>query len=132
MNDSIFVYGTLMSGFRNPFAQQLHQNARFKGQGYFLGWLYDLGSYPGAIHLADSVGRVWGEVWELHDFSQIIPSLDEYEGIHDLSPQYVRVRIPVFVSDAPALNCWTYLLCEPTETLVLIPEGNYRKWLHRS
>jgi gamma-glutamylcyclotransferase (GGCT)/AIG2-like uncharacterized protein YtfP len=59
----LFVYGTLLSGFDNPYSQLLHQKARLVGSGFFGGTLYDLGQYPTAIYDQNTDSLVHGEIW---------------------------------------------------------------------
>lgn len=131
-NHSLFVYGTLMRGFTNPFSQKLQQNARWIGQALFGGTLFDLGQYPGAIYDAKSTTWVHGEVWELTDFAKVIVSLDRYEGVHLRKPEYVRQEVQVELETGEEILAWVYLFCKPTHALREIPHGDYRKWLSES
>ena len=125
----LFVYGTLMQGFTNPFAKKLRKNAHWQGKASFTGKLFDLGSYPGALFLPHYEGIVHGEVWEISDFNAVIPSLDYYEGIHDSQPEYVREPIPVLLETGQIQLAWVYLYCQPTDAFVQIKHGDYRQWL---
>ncbi|NBB18204.1 hypothetical protein GVN20_02450 [Runella sp. CRIBMP] len=128
-NSSIFVYGTLMQGFTNPFAKKIRQNGIWRGKASFAGALYDLGDYPGAIYQPQSPHRVQGEVWELEEFQKTIAALDRYEGIQARNPEYVRQSIPVTLENCADGVCWTYLFCQSVESFIFIPHGDYRKWL---
>jgi gamma-glutamylcyclotransferase (GGCT)/AIG2-like uncharacterized protein YtfP len=128
-NHSIFVYGTLMQGFANPFAKKLHKNALWRGKSSFPGQLFDLGTYPGAIYQPDATTHVQGEVWELTDFQKTIASLDHYEGIHDFKPEYIRQEVPIVLENRETIFCWVYLFCQPVESFRIITHGDYRKWL---
>ena len=46
----LFVYGTLMREFENPFATQLRARATFIAEGFFQGKLYRVSWYPGAVY----------------------------------------------------------------------------------
>jgi gamma-glutamylcyclotransferase (GGCT)/AIG2-like uncharacterized protein YtfP len=131
-NHSLFVYGTLMRGFNNPFSQKLQQNARWIGQACFRGTLFDLGQYPGAISDPNSTTCVHGEVWELADFEKVIVSLDRYEGVHLRKPEYIRQEVRVVLETGEEILTWVYLFCKPTHAFREIPHGNYRKWLSES
>ena len=72
----LFVYGTLMQGFTNPFAKKLRKNAVWKGKATITGQLFDLGSYPGTVFNSNTPSIVHGEVWEILDFDSVIPNLD--------------------------------------------------------
>ena len=128
-NPYIFVYGTLMQGFTNPFAKKIQQNGTGRGKASFAGALYDLGNYPGAVYQPQSPYRVHGEVWELNDFQKTIVALDRYEGIQVHNPEYVRQPIAVIFEDGTNGFCWTYLFCQSVESCIFIPHGDYRRWL---
>lgn len=128
-NTYLFVYGTLMQGFTNPFAKKIRQNGTWLGKAFFKGELYDLGEYPGAVYGTQSLSRVYGEVWEVRDFPKVIAALDRYEGIYDSNPEYVRTQLPVTFENETTHLCWTYLFCHSTELFIFISHGDYRKWL---
>lgn len=125
----LFVYGTLMQGFTNPFAKKLRKNAVWKGKATITGQLFDLGSYPGTVFNSNTPSLVHGEVWEILDFDSVIPNLDYYEGIHDSQPEYVREPIPVLLETGQVQLAWVYLYCQSTDALVQIKHGDYRQWL---
>lgn len=128
-NCFLFVYGTLMQGFVNPYAKKLHQQAVWIGRASVSGELFDLGHYPGVIYPTQQPDRVWGEVWQLQDFKKTIGALDRYEGIYDFNPDYVRRQVPVVLETGEATQCWIYLFCQPIDSFLKIPHGDYRKWL---
>jgi len=125
----LFVYGTLMQGFDNPFSRKLQKNARWHGKALLKGKLYDLGHYPGAIYLPDSPLCIHGEIWELGDFQKNIVALDRYEGTYSRNPEYIRQQVPVILPSGQQIECWTYLFCRPVQAFTLITEGDYRKWI---
>lgn len=128
-NKFLFVYGTLMQGFSNPFSKKLKQKSTWRGKGSFLGQLFDLGSYPGAVYQPGATTHVQGEVWELTDFEKTIVSLDRYEGIHDFNPEYIRREVTVELENGETILCWVYLFCQSVVSFKLITHGDYRKWL---
>lgn len=128
-NKFLFVYGTLMKGFSNPFSNKLKQKGVWRGKGSFPGQLFDLGSYPGAVYQPDVKTQVQGEVWKLTYFEKNIASLDRYEGIHDFKPEYSRKEVPVKLENGEVILCWVYLFCQSVERYRLIAHGDYRKWL---
>lgn len=126
----LFVYGTLMRGFSNPFAEKLVTNAIWIGKGTFTGHLFDLGFYPGAVYDRNTTLQVHGEVWQLSDFQVTIKVLDNYEGINDTTPEYVRQEVPILLENGNKMRCWAYIFCQSTENYKVITEGDYRKWKH--
>lgn len=125
----LFVYGTLMQGFSNPFAKKLRKNAIWRGKASFTGKLFDLGSYPGAVFFPSDEGLVHGELWEITAFDSVIPSLDYYEGIHETHPEYVRQLVSIRVEAGNEAEAWVYLYCQPIQSFVQIKHGDYRRWL---
>lgn len=126
----LFVYGTLMSTFNNPMALYLRKNARLIGKGHFNGFLFDLGSYPGAIHEPGSIHKVMGEMYQLsNDDNAIFKMLDIYEGINDSDFNlYERNVIPVNI-DNKAYNNYVYILKKTPEAL-LINGGDYNLYIN--
>jgi gamma-glutamylcyclotransferase (GGCT)/AIG2-like uncharacterized protein YtfP len=124
----LFVYGTLMRGFENPFAARLRAGSTFVGAGAFPGRLYRVSWYPGAVYTPGQSERVHGEVYQLHDFATLIVALDEYE---DVLPEatlslYLRRVVPVTLEDGRELACWTYLYNRSLAKATLIPDGRFR------
>lgn len=124
----LFVYGTLMRGFSNPFAKKLKQEAVWCEKGLFTGQLFDLGEYPGAVYRQDTTTTVRGEIWQLHDFQKTIATLDIYEGIHEKEPEYVRQLIPILCESGIQTHCWVYIYCQSTHLFQPILSGDYRQW----
>jgi gamma-glutamylcyclotransferase (GGCT)/AIG2-like uncharacterized protein YtfP len=92
----LFVYGTLRSGGR---ASGLLRGCTCLGVWTLAGTLYDVrGAYP-ALVLAGE-GKVEGELWRCP--AELLPALDEYEGVP--GGLYRRVRVEV-----EGVECWTYV-----------------------
>lgn len=124
----LFVYGTLMQGFENPFATKLRAGSDFVEKGCFLGNLYRVDWYPGAIYEPESKTLVWGEVYRLFDFEKLITELDMYEGLgeDETTSQYLRRRVSVLLDNGQELICWTYIYNQSTDNLLLIEGGRFR------
>ncbi|RAJ98224.1 gamma-glutamylcyclotransferase (GGCT)/AIG2-like uncharacterized protein YtfP [Larkinella arboricola] len=117
----LFVYGTLLNASEKPMAQYLRQHSQLIGAGRFPGRLYDLGEYPGAVYDRNADGLVHGE---LYTFSEVAVAgllnvLDEYEG-----DEYRRAVVPVQTGNG-LIDCWTYLLIQPTAAWPVIASGRY-------
>src|SRR3954471_8292103 len=84
VTDCLFVYGSLRSGFDNPFAKFLHEKAVLIGHATVRGSIYLVGKYPGFKSAPD--GIVHGEVWRMGNAEAILAILDDYEG-----PTYPRI-----------------------------------------
>jgi gamma-glutamylcyclotransferase (GGCT)/AIG2-like uncharacterized protein YtfP len=122
---TLFVYGTLRSGYDNPMAQLLHQNARLLGHGNVPGRLFNLGWYPGATYEPNSPHRVWGDVYELTN-ETILTQLDDYEGItNHADEEYARRNVPVQLTDK-VIMCQMYVFLKADGTQEWIESGNFR------
>ncbi|PCE21623.1 gamma-glutamylcyclotransferase family protein [Burkholderia ubonensis] len=80
----VFVYGTLRAGEANDIA---HAAARhgiaaptLVGAAALPGELYDFGTYPGMVAVADRKTLVWGDVYEVDE--RLVPVLDEIERVY--------------------------------------------------
>ena len=121
----IFVYGTLMRGYDNQFAETLHTYAEFVSVASTGGLLYQVTHYPAAIFNGDKI--IHGEIFRIFD-STILESLDDYEGYYGAnnpSNYYNRVEILI---DSPKgiFNCLTYEYAKPTLGLKLITDGRFK------
>jgi gamma-glutamylcyclotransferase (GGCT)/AIG2-like uncharacterized protein YtfP len=125
----LFVYGTLMKGFSNPFSEKLSTFSSFVGNGSFPGLLYLVSWYPGAVYSQESDFAVFGEVYHIPNSSGLMNELDEYEDVfEDESVSlYVKRIIPVKMWDNTSLDCWVYLYNQPVTDLKQIESGCFRR-----
>jgi gamma-glutamylcyclotransferase (GGCT)/AIG2-like uncharacterized protein YtfP len=112
----LFVYGTLMRGFR--LHNLLAGRAEYVGEGEVPGLLFDLGSYPAAIR--GSGGSVRGEVYRLPDPGFWV-ALDSAEG-----SQYHRGEVGVRMDSGGQVTACIYWHVGPLGGAVPIPGGDYR------
>ncbi len=127
ITDLLFVYGTLMQGFHNPYARQLRQQSRFIGFGHLPGLLYRIDWFPGAVPDAAATSLIHGEVYQLKTPTETLRILDEYEDVAaDGSGIYIRKALPVQVGEE-SLMCWIYTYNTSTESLVPIEGGRWAK-----
>ena len=106
----LFVYGTLLNQ-QNEFGNYLQKKCELVGVGKLKGLLFDLGQYPGAIETVDDDHWVFGKIFKLEDFENVIKILDDYEGFGYDQPQpnlFIRKLVQVYQHDK-ALLCWVYL-----------------------
>jgi gamma-glutamylcyclotransferase (GGCT)/AIG2-like uncharacterized protein YtfP len=131
----LFVYGTLLRETSGPLARYLSRQCRTIAHGFFVGKLFELGGYPGAVYGLGMPGTypVYGAVLELKDPEPepgaLFRELDLYEEIGPQFPQpheYIRTMIPIY-TDTPdrILDCWVYLYNRDTHGLKEIPGGRY-------
>ena len=114
--DLIFVYGTLMSGFR--LHRLIANRSERLGDGTVAARLLDLGSYPAAVR--DARATVAGEVYRLGDRA-LWRTLDSAEG-----PQYHRQEVAVRMADGRTVTAFIYWYVGPLDRGVPIPGGDYR------
>ena len=112
----LFVYGTLMRGFR--LHALLEGRADSVGEGEVAGLLFDLGRYPAALR--DGGGVIRGEVYRLTDPGLWL-ALDSAEG-----NQYHRGQVGVRLAGGGQVTACIYWYVGPLQGAVPIPGGDYR------
>ncbi|RYD89016.1 MAG: gamma-glutamylcyclotransferase [Sphingobacteriales bacterium] len=125
----LFVYGTLLTA-ANPFGLYLHSHCKYLKKGKFNGKLYDIGHYPGALHVPGSEDYVHGSVWQIDNPDEVLKVLDPYEGISADNPhpqEYTRDLIAIETGDE-TLTCWVYLYNWPVQETSLIASGDYLQY----
>lgn len=126
----LFVYGTLMSGFKNPATAALKTHAVCLGAATMKGLLYVIDYYPGAIYDPASTTTVHGEIWLMTDQATLWPILDDYETVEtdpDQQPgqeSYDRAQVEVWHQNT-SFRAWTYLYNLPTPGLARIESGRF-------
>ena len=127
----LFVYGTLLGQSGSTMSEYLYRNSSTVGYGFFLGKLFQLDGYPGAVYGLGRPGAspVYGAILELNKPEVILPELDKYEETGPPFPEpyeYIRRVIPVHSDKAgQTLDCWVYLYNRDTTGLSEIPGGRY-------
>jgi gamma-glutamylcyclotransferase (GGCT)/AIG2-like uncharacterized protein YtfP len=114
--DLLFVYGTLMRGFR--LHGLLADRAQYVGEGEVPGLLFDLGSYPAALR--GEGGSVRGEVYRLANPGLWV-ALDSAEG-----SQYHRGEVGVRMAGGGQVTACIYWYVGSLARAVPIPGGDYR------
>jgi gamma-glutamylcyclotransferase (GGCT)/AIG2-like uncharacterized protein YtfP len=128
MQDSLFVYGTLMSGFDHPMAQLLSRSAEFIGEARCQGRLYLVKHYPGLVLSDDPGDVVFGELYRLRSPKELLREFDVYEACGEgfAEPtEYVRQMLPVRSDDRTAGEAWTYIYNWPVTHLPRIASGRF-------
>jgi gamma-glutamylcyclotransferase (GGCT)/AIG2-like uncharacterized protein YtfP len=124
----LFVYGTLMKGFREDWQRKV--GAELLGRGTIGAKLYDLGDYPGARVVGAEAGqRVSGELCRLRDPGLALKILDHYEEFSPLKPNrslFIRELVSVTLEDGRKKTAWAYLYNRGIANARLIPTGCYR------
>ena len=96
MCPDLFVYGTLLSGFENPFARILAAETEFLGCGYLRGRLYRVTPrFPGLVLSEDPGDVAHGEIYRLGDPDALLALFDDYEGCAPHTPSPLSMSVCV-------------------------------------
>ncbi|ETR78665.1 hypothetical protein X566_14085 [Afipia sp. P52-10] len=127
MQDRLFVFGTLLSGYDHPMARRLAREADRVGEARCSGRLYLVRHYPGMVPSDDPAEQVFGELYRLRG-PALLRALDDYEGCGeaDAEPtEFVRRRCTVTLIDGSRSEAWTYLYNRPVAHLPRIASGRF-------
>jgi gamma-glutamylcyclotransferase (GGCT)/AIG2-like uncharacterized protein YtfP len=118
----VFVYGSLMSGFR---MHRKLDGAAFVGRGRTTGTLLSLGEYPGLIN---GDASVMGEVYRFTGDS-LLTAIDELERFDESDAQnslYVRTLRHILLENGTAVDAWVYVYNMPTDDADVIESGDWK------
>lgn len=121
----IFVYGTLMRGFKN-FHMAQRAGWWHSTPGYVEG--YDLFILPfGYPAVVEGSGQVFGELQLFRDLDDALSVLDSFENV---GRQYERVTTSVWTREGPRI-AWMYRYLNPDQVArvggILEPSGRYQE-----
>ena len=128
MSEFLFAYGTLHADLAPSEIAPVVARLQWAGEGSVAGTLYDFGRFPGLVLDADSIGRVYGTIYELPGDARVLDALDEYEEFDPASPeasQFVRRECAVTRTDGGSVRCWVYTYNRSTATAPVLPGGRY-------
>ena len=135
----VFVYGTLRRDYvrlpttkytalRPPDVLQVH--GRYCGRARLSGYrLVDLGSYPGMIEADGERGKeavVIGDWVYVEEMAEVLPQLDEYEGVGEGSDDDAYRREVCWVAGTPG---YVYVYRGHVDGLPVIASGDYVAYL---
>lgn len=128
----LFTYGTLLTGQRNA---QLRAQPKVRPASIRGFCLYDLQpeNYPALVASPNTKAEavVWGEClsYSLRAWQQVLPLLDELEGLHDSPPLYSRQEVIIQLADGEQLTGQTYVYAQETRLTEagakLVQSGNW-------
>lgn len=127
-NHQLFVYGSLLSGFRHPAYSWISRYFTLIGEATMQGKLYDLGEYPGAIPCEEPV-FIKGELYRVNhpdEFSWAIKQLDDYEGMLVEQGEirlFRREAVTIVSNDTPTI-AWVYWYNRNVEGCTQIATGD--------
>lgn len=126
--DTLFVYGSLRSGFKSPAYEYISKYFCFLGNAKVKGELYDMGHFPAAIPTHENRFLV-GELYCINDpeeFEWALAQLDDYEGINPesgIKPDYKREQVQVYLGK-DIIPAWIYWYNLPIYNRPLIESGD--------
>jgi gamma-glutamylcyclotransferase (GGCT)/AIG2-like uncharacterized protein YtfP len=108
----LFVYGSLMSGFKSPAYEYMSCYFNLVAPAKIRGKLYDMGEYPAAIPVNEDA-FIKGELYRIKnepEFSYAIGQLDDYEGTKPEpgEPQLYRREIADVMYNDTIIRAWVY------------------------
>jgi len=137
VNQFLFVYGSLRSGFDHPAYAYISAHFELVAKAKVKGLLYDLGEYPAALPEEAGSSFIIGELYRLKDeeeFSWAIAQIDDYEGLNpepDEKPLYRRALTTVFPENQHATTAWIYWFNNDIQDKPLIESGDVLEYLQQ-
>jgi len=131
---SLFVYGSLRSGFRSPAYEYISRYFSFVGEAKVRGKLFDMGSYPAGLPTNDN-NFIIGELYEAKsadEFPWAIGQLDDYEGV-SVEPdevQLYRREITEVLVNGKLTHAWIYWYNGDVSGRPFISSGDLLEYLH--
>jgi gamma-glutamylcyclotransferase (GGCT)/AIG2-like uncharacterized protein YtfP len=131
---SLFVYGSLRSGFKSPAYEYIHRYFSFVGDAKVKGRLYDLVNFSAGVP-ADN-GFIIGELYtikEQNEFGWAIGQLDDYEGLAaepDEIQLFRRDLVEVFVNEQKTI-AWVYWYNGDVQGRPVIESGDLLEYLQQ-
>jgi gamma-glutamylcyclotransferase (GGCT)/AIG2-like uncharacterized protein YtfP len=135
MNQYLFVYGTLLSGYDDKASHNyLNRFGELVGKATMKGKMFMVDYYPGVV-LTNENSIVRGELYQIIDAESLFDFLDKYEEcvITDiLHSEYKREMVDVTLkSTGQIYQAWVYLYNQPTDELELLPKGDFLNEYHK-
>lgn len=132
---NLFVYGTLLSAFENPYARRLRQQAVLLGTARMRGRLYTLGAYPGMKRALEPADWVNGELYRLDHPPGLLAFLDAYEVCDPRDGafrEFERTTATAHLVGGRCMAAWVYLYGRPVNRAWRIADGDYITFTRRA
>jgi len=126
--DYLFVYGTLLQNLYNELSKFLYDNSTIVGKAYFIGKLYKISWFPGAILSENNSEKVYGTFVKIKDIISVFNTLDPYEGFNKRNPKsslFIRQLIIIFDENQQSYKAWVYLYNQKVNEQSRIISGDY-------
>ncbi len=131
MNTSyLFVYGTLQLDADNDMSRFLSLNSSVFSKAYIQGKLYKIFWFPGVVLSEDASEKVYGTLFQLHNVSDTLRFLDDYEGFYESNIEeslFRREITTVFLENGNSIDAWVYLYNQNIENKQRILSGDFLK-----
>lgn len=130
---SLFVYGSLMSGFQQAAYEYVSRYFTLMGEAKVRGRLFDMGSYPVAKPF-DGNSYLYGELYTIKnpdEFNYAIGQLDQYENVtveEGETPLYRRELCKAHFNDKE-LDAWIYWYLGNVDDKPVFPGGRVSDYL---
>lgn len=131
----LFVYGSLLSGFRSPAYEYISRYFTLVGEAKVKGELFDMGTYPAAMP-TQKEKFIHGELYRIkheNEFSWAIGQLDDYEGVKVESDEvqlYRRDLADVYLNDQ-VTQAWIYWFNADVSGMPMIASGDIMEYLRQ-
>lgn len=130
----LFVYGSLLSGFKSPAYEYISKYFILKGNATVKGTIYNMGSYP--VGTSNDTGRhIKGELYEIRkpkELSYVLAQLDDYEGLYPDDGEeiyYQRELVEVITESSEKMIAWIYWYIKDVTDKPVIESENMLDYL---
>lgn len=130
----LFVYGSLLSGFKSPAYEYLSKYFKLIGEGWVNGTIYDMGTYP--VGTSIDTGRIIrGELYEVNNHREqsfVMAQLDDYEGMHPDEGEdtyYRREIVKVNCKTGSEVEAWIYWYNKDISNQPILESDNLKDYL---
>ena len=125
----LFVYGSLLSGFRSPAYEYIYKYFQLKDTGKVKGTIYDMGTFP--VGTSNDTGRfIKGELYEIRnpkELSFVLAQLDDYEGVYPDDGEkayYLRGLTDVITDSGETITASIYWYAGDTHDKPILESDN--------
>ncbi len=132
----LFVYGSLLSGFKSPAYEYISKYFRLRGNASVKGTIYDMGTFP--VGTSNDTGRIIkGELYEIRnpkELSFILAQLDDYEGLYPDDGEeiyYKRELVTTTTEAGDEVIAWIYWYNKDVEGKPIIELEHMMDYLER-
>ncbi|MCH5600345.1 gamma-glutamylcyclotransferase family protein [Niabella ginsengisoli] len=130
----LFVYGSLLSGFKSPAYEYISKYFKLKGEALVKGTIYDMGTFP--VGTPVDTGRfIKGELYEIKnpkELSFILAQLDDYEGLYPDDGEdiyYKRDLVETNLESGENIIAWIYWYNKDVEGKPIVESDNMMDYL---